>query len=119
MSAEIALEDRPSSHHNPYYLRHYNKNYVYVYIYVLFATHCLPLHSHSVSELEVENEKLRSEYDQLRTSIKHGVEINELNGNRCTCRASPAEVLLTHFPLSPSTPLCHSSPACRSTGRGS
>ncbi|XP_023037684.1 unconventional myosin-Va isoform X3 [Drosophila willistoni] len=35
--------------------------------------------SFRVSELEVENEKLRSEYDQLRTSIKHGVEINELN----------------------------------------
>ncbi|XP_030388121.1 unconventional myosin-Va isoform X2 [Scaptodrosophila lebanonensis] len=35
--------------------------------------------SFRVSELEVENEKLRSDYDQLRTSIKHGVEINELN----------------------------------------
>ncbi|XP_022230994.2 unconventional myosin-Va isoform X2 [Drosophila obscura] len=35
--------------------------------------------SFRVSELEVENEKLRNEHDQLRTSIKHGVEINELN----------------------------------------
>lgn len=34
----------------------------------------------SVSELEVENEKLRSDYDLLRSSINHGSEMNELEG---------------------------------------
>lgn len=36
--------------------------------------------SSSVSELEVENEKLRSDYDLLRSSIHHGSEMNELEG---------------------------------------
>lgn len=49
------------------------------YVYI-FVPHLRILRHHSVSELEVENEKLRSDYEQLRTSIKHGVEINELNG---------------------------------------
>ncbi|XP_070140380.1 unconventional myosin-Va isoform X2 [Drosophila kikkawai] len=43
--------------------------------------------SYRVYELEVENEKLRSEYDQLRTSIKHGVEINELNAQHAALQA--------------------------------
>ncbi|XP_023162899.2 unconventional myosin-Va isoform X1 [Drosophila hydei] len=48
--------------------------------YVKLASRNKPTEdSFRVSELEVENEKLRSDYDQLRTSIKHGVEINELN----------------------------------------
>lgn len=48
---------------------------MYIFLFHTYATNAI-----SVSELEVENEKLRSDYDQLRTSIKHGVEINELNG---------------------------------------
>lgn len=51
---------------------------MYIFLFHTYATYAT--YDISVSELEVENEKLRSDYDQLRTSIKHGVEINELNG---------------------------------------
>lgn len=51
---------------------------MYIFLFHTYATYAT--YAISVSELEVENEKLRSDYDQLRTSIKHGVEINELNG---------------------------------------
>lgn len=90
-----------------------------MYIIYIFLPHFATCH-HSVSELEVENEKLRSDYDQLRTSIKHGVEINELNGKIPSSGYYLQLIYLYHFlpfSLFPFRFLSLST-TCRTTGGG-